>query len=137
MKKNCQILLKFSPNNDENKTVEFEIFGTRENGSANGYVAMSLSPSSKMNGSVTVCALVNSTKVILINGVNYDYIPKRIGEVVGINLDKSDFTNGLYRCKWKRNSVTHIDGVEYNMENTSYFIQLAKGNWNTVNGNII
>jgi hypothetical protein len=102
MKKNCQILLKFSPNNDENKTVEFEIFGTRENGSSNGYVAMSLSPSSKMNGSVTVC-----------------------------------FTNGLYRCKWKRNSVTHIDGVEYNMENTSYFIQLAKGNWSTVNGNII
>jgi hypothetical protein len=137
MKKNCQILLKFLPNNDGNKTVEFEIFGTLENGSANGYVAMNLSPSSSMSGSVTVCALVNSTKVILINGVNNDYMPKRIGDVVGINLEESDFTNGLYRCKWIRNSVTHIDGVEYNMEKTNYFIQLAKGNWDTANGNII
>jgi hypothetical protein len=137
MKKNCQILLKFLPNNDQNKTVEFEIFGTIESGSIDRYVAMSLSPSSSMGGSVTVCALVNSTKVILINGVNNGHTPKRIGEVVGINLEESDFTNGLLRCKWRRNSVTHIDGVEYNMENTSYYIQLAKGNLNTLKGNII
>ena len=125
--RNCEILSS-SKRFDKNGTVQFRLFATFKPTITDYYVALSLSSTSKMGGSVVYC---------YVNGKGAGQIGSGYIKGLAVISDYNDgiqlnnqvtFQDSILSCQWLRSALTVVDGTQYDFLNNKYYILLAKGN---------
>ncbi|XP_065564554.1 putative ferric-chelate reductase 1 homolog [Artemia franciscana] len=116
-----------------NQSYEFELLADiSENATITNrtgiYVAVGLSPTGKMDkSSVTDCSAIGGTikaSMSYNQGRNNQRLPKPTD---GVNLTRSVLSNNTIYCSFIRNATFSAFSDEFDLENDSYYLILAKG----------
>ncbi len=131
--KSCKVLYSSYSISESNGTVEMELFLSRDK-SDNKWVAMALSSDTSMGeDSVTECILRDDGTINIKQGWN----PKRhkptenLDNITGFTTISASYVNSLLNCKWRRNGITLIKGITFDIVKDKYYLLLAYGPMST------
>ena len=125
----CTILFSCQSISKTDGTVQIELFWSRSSSSSDNWAAVALSDDQKMGSdSVTECILKSDGSVVLRSGWN----PGEHSPTVNVNDSsttslKTSHQNGVVYCFWSRRGLSSIEGHEFDIKNTSYYVILAHG----------
>lgn len=127
--KNCEILSS-SKRINENGTVQFTLFATFQPTTTHYYVALSVSNTQKMGGSVVYCYLNGKGAGQIGSGYIKDYdVLSDYNDGIQLN-NQVTFADSILSCQWLRSGKTVVNGTQYDFLNNKYYILLAKGSMN-------
>ncbi len=127
--RSCDIVSTSAKMDDSGK-VKFEIAKNLPAGTTNTYIAMGISKKKEMmDASVAQCYLDQSGSVKMGNSHNHPTGRgnDNMGDIKGITFGDATFDNGVLKCSWTREASTIIKDEEFNLMNSTFFLQVASG----------
>jgi hypothetical protein len=128
--KSCKVLYSSYSISELNGTVEMELFWSRDESSDNKWVAMGLSSDAIMGeDSVTECILRGDGTIDIKQGWNpKNHNPtENLDNITGFTTIGTSYVNSLLNCKWRRNGITLIKGITFDIVKEKYYLLLAYG----------